>query len=121
MSDDEQRRYPRRVASDNSEVRFFLRTVDGVYTISRVHDVSPGGVGIDARYRLRIGEQVVLKYRSKDTQVSVCGTVAWCGSAGEQRYAIGVVFAPGDDERNASFYRALRRHLDDQPDSATGS
>ena len=87
------------------------RTVS--HTITQVHDVSLSGVGIETRYPLRIGEVITLKYRSSELQISVEGTVAWCNQSKSQVYSIGVSFLPGEKERNALFFLALRKYLNE--------
>lgn len=96
-----------------NETRFFLKSENGVYTITQVHDVSLSGVGIETRYPLRIGEVITLKYRSSELQISVEGTVAWCNQSKSQVYSIGVSFLPGEKERNALFFLALRKYLNE--------
>lgn len=105
----------------SNETRFFLKSQDGVYAITKVHDVSLSGVGIETRYRLKPGERIVLKYRSSDMQISVEGTVAWCSRGNEQVHAIGVAFLPGEKERNSVFFLALRKYLDELGNTSTAN
>jgi Tfp pilus assembly protein PilZ len=93
-------------------VRFFLRCEDGVYAVTRVRNVSLSGVGIETRYRLKPGEGIVLKYRSRETKVSVNGTVTWCCPNGSHSYTLGVAFDPKEREKNSVFFLALRKYLD---------
>ena len=105
----------------SSDTHFFIKSENGVYAITRVQDVSLTGVGIETSYRLKPGEQIVLKYRSSDLQISVEGTVAWCNPCGEQSYTMGIAFRPGDKERNSVFFLALHRYLDELGGAKAGS
>lgn len=101
-----------RVHTDR-EARFSVKSEDGVYTITRLQDVSLSGAGLETRYALRPGEHIRLKYRSPELSVSVNGTVAWCTAAAGEVYSIGVSFDPEERQSNAVFFLALRRYLDE--------
>lgn len=101
------------VTAPSADTRFVLKSEDGVYTITRVRNVSLSGVGIETRYRLRRGERVVLKYRCGDLLASVTGTVAWCSGGTDQVFTIGVAFTPDDNDRNSLFLLALGKYLEE--------
>lgn len=105
----------------SNETRFFLKSENGVYTITQIQDVSLAGVGIETRYPLKPGEVIVLKYRSSEMQLSVEGTVAWCKQSQPYIYSIGVSFLPADKKRNAVFFLALRKYLDGLSGSGSDS
>ncbi|MDX9740245.1 MAG: PilZ domain-containing protein [Gammaproteobacteria bacterium] len=93
------------------EARFSVKSEDGVYTITRLCDVSLSGAGVETRYPLRQGERIRLKYRSDELTVAVNGTVAWCTATPGDIFNIGVSFCPEERQRNAVFFLALRRYL----------
>lgn len=112
MSDEKRNRARGNIEVRDRNVRFFLRCDDGVYAITRVRNISLAGVGIETRYRLRAGQRIALKYRSRDLKLSVNGTVTWCHPNGSHSYTLGVAFDMADREANSVFFLALRKYLD---------
>lgn len=101
------------VTIDPAGSMFFLRSRDGIYAITRVVDVSLSGAGIQTRYRLVPGEEVTLKYRSRDYRLAIRGTVAWCREEEDRNCKLGIAFDPQNRERNSLFFLAMRKYLDD--------
>ena len=83
----EQRRHPRHVIS----LQAFLHAA-GVVVPCRVHDISAGGVLIEANAQLRIGDHVTLKIPDFGTMV---GRVARVSST-----TAGIAFADGEEAMN---------------------
>lgn len=108
------------IAVHSKDARFFLRAQNGVYTITSVQNLSLTGVGIETRYPLALGEQIVLKYRYNDLQVSVAGSVSWCEPQPEQVYAIGIAFPPEEKARNSLFFLALHKYLEEFGPGSSG-
>jgi hypothetical protein len=101
------------VTIDPAGTMFFLRSSNGIYAITRVIDVSLSGAGIQTRYRLAPGEEVTLKFRSRDYRLEIRGTVAWCREDDDRSCKLGIAFDPGNRERNSLFFLAMRKYLDD--------
>ncbi|MDR2876663.1 MAG: PilZ domain-containing protein [Chromatiales bacterium] len=99
------------IIAPSKDASFFLHAKTGVYAVSSAQDLSLTGVGIETRYRPALGEEVVLKYRHNEMQVSVTGTVRWCEQQSDRTYAIGIAFLPEDKTRNSLFFLALRKYL----------
>jgi len=112
MSTDKRARARGNIEVRDRTARFFLRCEDGVYAVTRIRNVSLAGVGIETRYRLKPGENISLKYRSRDVKLSVNGSVIWCCPNGSHSYTLGVAFEPNNRERNSVFFLALRKYLD---------
>jgi hypothetical protein len=93
------------------EARFSIKSEDGIYTITRLCDVSLSGAGVETRYPLRPGERIQLKYRSDEITAGVNGTVAWCKAIPGDFFTVGIAFDPEERQRNAVFFLALRRYL----------
>ncbi len=101
------------ITVDSAGTMFFLRTDDGIYAITRVIDVSLSGAGIQTRYRLKPGEQVTLKYRSRDYRLSIRGSVAWCREGDDRECKLGIAFDPENRDSNSLFFLAMRKYLDE--------
>lgn len=101
------------VTIDPAGSMFFLRSRDGIYAITKIIDVSLSGAGIKTRYRLVPGEEVTLKYRTRDYRLSIRGKVAWCVEGENRECKLGIAFDPENKERNSLFFLAMRKHLDE--------
>jgi hypothetical protein len=120
MSAEKRNRARGNIEVRDRNVRFFLRCDDGVYAITRVRNISLAGVGIETRYRLKPGQHIALKYRSRDLKLSVSGSVMWCCPNGSHAYTLGVAFDAGNRETNSVFFLALRKYLDKLEDKSAG-
>lgn len=111
---EEKREFERGALSEEQpNAILFLRSSNGIYAITRIIDISLTGAGIESRFPINPGERVVLKYRGRDCRFAIDGTVAWCKSGKDRKCSLGIAFARENGERNALFFLAMRKYLDD--------
>lgn len=71
---------------------FFLLALGKAYEIHHVCNISSSGMAIDMPKGFPIGEKIIITYETKDTMLSVKGSVRWCKEEKEGVYRFGVEF-----------------------------
>lgn len=86
-----------------------LRVAGMVHPVTRLVDVTPGGIGMDSPAPLQKGTAVSV-VTTGASAVQVHGAVAWCKAHAPESasgYRIGVILDKGNLSRNLDFFVAL--------------
>ena len=78
---------------------------------SFVHDVSISGMGLILGRSIPVGEIVVLRYVTEESETAIKATIVW-NKEKDQGFELGVEFLTDDMDANILFFMAVREYLD---------